>query len=186
MLHSRYAIAVHLYQMAVKFEGETFFTHQNPTKLFAAPSFQSRCHCVTRYPSVAPDTCAICNMLWLMRLLPANLKTERFLNTSVLGYGTLLIEQASSVFHSCFKEFGHLCSLNFPAQRLYFVLNICQMLFVMCDYCCHCCCCCCCRCRYCCIVIINTITATNIMKEQRGLIILYWKVIWRVLKLITI
>jgi hypothetical protein len=54
-------------------------------------------------------------MLWLMRVLPANLKTERLLNTNVLGYGTLLIEQASSGFHSYFTEFGHLRSLNFSA-----------------------------------------------------------------------
>jgi len=94
--------------------GETFFTHQNPTKLFAAPSFQSRCHCVTSYPSVAPDLCHL-NMLWLLRGLTPNLKTERLLNTNVLGYGTLLIEQASSVFHSCFKESGNLRSLNFSA-----------------------------------------------------------------------
>jgi len=95
--------------------GETFFTHQNPKKLLAGPSFQSRYHCVTSYISVAPDSCAICNMLWLLQVLPPNLKTERLLNTNVLGYGTLLIEQASSVFHSCFKEFGHLPSLNFSA-----------------------------------------------------------------------
>jgi len=95
--------------------GETFFTHQNPKKLLAGPSFQSRCHCVTSYISVAPDSCAICNMLWLLRVLPPNLKTESLLNTNVLGYGTLLIEQASPVFHSCFKEFGPLRSLNFSA-----------------------------------------------------------------------
>jgi len=95
--------------------GETFFTHQNPTELFAAPSFQSRCHCVTSYPSVAPDTCAICNVLWLLQGLTPNLKTERLLNTNVLGYGTLLIGQGSSVFHSCFKELGNLRSLNFSA-----------------------------------------------------------------------
>jgi hypothetical protein len=54
-------------------------------------------------------------MLWLLRVLPPNLKTERLVNTNVLGYGTLLIEQASPVFHSCFKKFGHLRSLNFSA-----------------------------------------------------------------------
>jgi len=52
-------------------------------------------------------------MLWLLRVLPPNLKTEHLLDTYVSGYGTLLIEQASSVFHSCFKEFGNLRSLFF-------------------------------------------------------------------------
>ena len=70
---------------------------------------------IKSYPSFAPDSCAICNMLWLLQVLPPNLKTERSLKTNVLGYGTLLIEQASSVFNSRFKEFGNLRSLNFSA-----------------------------------------------------------------------